>query len=97
MVRPLVEDKVDRLEVYVPRGIQLTSTNRSRAYPKFLAHKFASSFQGIPEFHSSAAAMSSDDGEKVTPVPIPNTEVKLLSADGTWTAGSWESRSSLGR
>ena len=40
--------------------------------------------------------MSSDDGEKVTPVPIPNTEVKLLSADGTWTAGSWESRSSLG-
>ena len=41
--------------------------------------------------------MSSDDGEKVTPVPIPNTEVKLLSADGTWTAGSWESRSSLGK
>ena len=40
--------------------------------------------------------MSSDDGEKVTPVPIPNTEVKLLRADGTWTAGSWESRSSLG-
>ena len=40
--------------------------------------------------------MSSDDAEKVTPVPIPNTEVKLLSADGTWTAGSWESRSSLG-
>ena len=28
--------------------------------------------------------LSSDDGEKVTPVPIPNTEVKLLSADGSW-------------
>ena len=27
-----------------------------------------------------------------TPVPIPNTEVKLLSADGTWGATSWESR-----
>ena len=27
-----------------------------------------------------------------TPVPIPNTEVKLLSADGTWRATSWESR-----
>ena len=27
--------------------------------------------------------MSGDDGEKVTPVPIPNTEVKLLSADGS--------------
>ena len=25
-----------------------------------------------------------DDSEKVTPVPIPNTEVKLLSADGSW-------------
>ena len=24
------------------------------------------------------------NGEKVTPVPIPNTEVKLLSADGSW-------------
>ena len=28
--------------------------------------------------------MSGDDGEEVTPVPIPNTEVKLFSADGSW-------------
>ena len=28
--------------------------------------------------------MSSDDGEEVTPVPIPNTEVKLFIADGSW-------------
>src|SRR3569833_2263593 len=40
--------------------------------------------------------LSSDNGEEVTPVPISNTEVKLFSADGTWTAGSWESRTSLG-
>ncbi len=26
-----------------------------------------------------------------TPVPIPNTEVKLLSGDGTWGATPWES------
>ena len=32
-----------------------------------------------------------DDGEE-PPVPIPNTEVKLLSADGTWWATAWESR-----
>ena len=32
-----------------------------------------------------------NDGE-VPPVPIPNTEVKLLSADGTWWATAWESR-----
>ena len=28
--------------------------------------------------------MSGGDSEKVTPVPMPNTEVKLLSADGSW-------------
>ena len=26
-----------------------------------------------------------------TPVPIPNTEVKLLSGNGTWGATPWES------
>ena len=27
-----------------------------------------------------------------TPVPIPNTEVKPICADGTWGATPWESR-----
>src|SRR3954447_14967738 len=35
---------------------------------------------------------SGDDSEKVTPVPIPNTEVKLLSADGSWDTRPCESR-----
>ena len=30
---------------------------------------------------------------RVTPVPIPNTEVKPATADGTAAAGLWESRS----
>jgi hypothetical protein len=30
--------------------------------------------------------------EEVTPVPIPNTEVKLFRADGTVGATLWESR-----
>ena len=30
---------------------------------------------------------------RVTPVPIPNTEVKPATADGTACAGAWESRS----
>ena len=34
-----------------------------------------------------------DNNGEVTPVPIPNTEVKLSSADGTRTERSWESRS----
>ena len=32
----------------------------------------------------------------VTPVPIPNTEVKRASADGTGRATAWESRSVRG-
>jgi hypothetical protein len=32
------------------------------------------------------------DSKEVTPVPIPNTEVKLFSADGTPWETAWESR-----
>jgi hypothetical protein len=31
-------------------------------------------------------------GGGVTPVPIPNTEVKPSRADGTWQETAWESR-----
>jgi hypothetical protein len=34
------------------------------------------------------------DGGGEPRVPISNTTVKPSSADGTWTAGSWESRTS---
>ena len=40
--------------------------------------------------------VSSGDSEEETPVPIPNTAVKLFSADGTWDADPWKSRTSLG-
>ena len=36
---------------------------------------------------------SGGDNEGVTPVPIPNTEVKPFSADGTWLETARESRS----
>ena len=29
--------------------------------------------------------LSGENGKEGTPVPMPNTEVKLLSADGSWT------------
>ena len=38
----------------------------------------------------------SDDDAEDTPVPIPNTVVKLRGADDTWRAAAWESRESLG-
>ena len=40
---------------------------------------------------------SGNNGEKVTPVPIPNTEVKLLSADGSWGLSPCESRTLPGK
>src|SRR5262245_36749243 len=49
--------------------------------------RFSSSTEGglakFPVVHS----------ERETPLPIPNRAVKPLSADGTWRATSWESRS----
>ena len=39
-------------------------------------------------------SISGDNGERDPPVPIPNTEVKPLSADGTWLETARESRSS---
>ena len=35
---------------------------------------------------------SGDNSGEATPVPISNTEVKLLSADDTWWEAAWESR-----
>jgi hypothetical protein len=60
-----------------------------RSCAVFKVHRALS--RKIPVAHS--------EGE--TPLPIPNRAVKPLSADGTWRATSWESRSppvlSLGR
>jgi hypothetical protein len=41
-------------------------------------------------------AFPGDNGGGATPVPIPNTEVKPSSADGTAWVTVWESRSSPG-
>ena len=43
---------------------------------------------GMKEF-----TISGGDDEGVPPVPIPNTEVKPFSADGTWLETARESRS----
>ena len=32
------------------------------------------------------------NAKEVTPVPIPNTEVKLFKAESTWGAGPWEDK-----
>ncbi len=49
--------------------------------------RFSKSFYRANKF-------SGDFVERVTPVPIPNTEVKPLGADGTAREAAWESRKS---
>ena len=46
-------------------------------------------------FDSNFKTESSDNGREATPVPIPNTEVKLSSANGTWLETAWESKTLL--
>ena len=40
----------------------------------------------------SSGTLAGGDDAEVTPVPMPNTEVKLCSADDTWREAAWESR-----
>ena len=47
---------------------------------------------GFAKSEANCDDEAGDDGEKDTPVPIPNTEVKLLSAENTWRATSREHR-----
>jgi hypothetical protein len=49
------------------------------------------SFQGPRR--GGSRPVSGGYGEGETPLPIPNRAVKPLSADGTWLARAWESRS----
>ena len=37
-----------------------------------------------------------DNDEEGTPVPIPNTAVKLFDAENTWWVTAWENRKSPG-
>jgi hypothetical protein len=48
------------------------------------------SFEGLEKRGLSLFSGGFSEGE--TPLPIPNREVKPLSADGTWLARAWESR-----
>ena len=108
---------VDRSEVEVLRGMELTDTNRSRAWPKQIGlkdsinaigkklkssqrrrvtnvgsrEKSLYSFEGVKAHRK--VNISGDNNGEATPVPIPNTEVKLSSAYDTWLVTARENRS----
>lgn len=82
--------------------MQLTDTNRSRAYPKTLTCKREVADTGTDDLQTrllriqfsrnNILELFGDNGGGEPHVPISNTTVKPSSADGTWTEGSWESR-----
>ena len=49
-------------------------------------------FEGTVQ--AALSATCGDNSEEDPPVPIPNTVVKLLSADDTWGVTLWEIRTS---
>ena len=63
--------------------IQRTSTNRSRTSPRIKKVPLCN-FERTKS-QTKYVKIAGDDSEEATPVPIPNTEVKLFSADCTWT------------
>ena len=44
-------------------------------------------FQGLERDHEAGV-----DDDEDPPVPIPNTEVKLMGAENTWLETAWEDR-----
>ena len=88
------DDHVDRPEVYAQQCVQLTGTNRPRAW--IFGSNFARVRYGVlegpaPRFARKTIDLGGHSGGEI-PVPIPNTEVKPASADGTWLDSAWESR-----
>ena len=59
----------------------------------FCASKISNRYMLRRNQHLKSLQFSGGYNEKVTPVPIPNTVVKLLSADDTWMETSRESKS----
>ena len=62
--------------------VKPADTNRSRAFPFVRVQIFAFLFN----LKESAGV----NGDEVPPVPFPNTEVKLICVEDTWTVTSWE-------
>ena len=66
------------------------------AWPQNNLHNYNKRFDSVNKQIALLKPFTSNffggDSEEATPVPIPNTEVKLLSADGTAWEAVWESR-----
>jgi hypothetical protein len=79
--------------VYAQQCVQLTGTNRPRAWINHARARYREFKVRAPIGATFDNRCSGGHSGGVTPVPIPNTEVKPASADGTWGDSPWESRS----
>ena len=91
----MADDHVDRPEVYARQCVQPTGTNRPRAWIDNDVRARYGVLEGVERRRRRSPLTTGFGGHGggVTPVPIPNTEVKPASADGTWGETPWESRS----
>ena len=71
------------LQVLIGRGLDLLSSLSFASSPFFALF----SFEGFMPF------LVGVNGYEVPPVPIPNTEVKLIRVEDTWLATTRENRS----
>ena len=62
------------------------------AWPQNNRHNYKARKSARYQIVKIASEFFGGNCEEVTPVPIPNTAVKLLSADGTAREAVWESR-----
>ena len=72
-------------------GLTVKFTDEQQALARLACGLHYSILKALRAFKSSFK-FSGGFVERVTPVPIPNTEVKPLGADGTAREAAWESR-----
>ena len=91
--------KACRLSILIGRGLDPTQVERPRKRQESSVSRCAvvRVHEGREERERGSSTdkvhISGGNDERVPPVPIPNTEVKPLSADGTWLDTARESRS----
>ena len=78
--------------ILIGRGLDLAQDQKRLIGKAKLESRSAVQLSGCMK--QNKFTISGGNDERVTPVPIPNTEVKPLSADGTWLDTARESRSS---
>ena len=81
------------LLILIGRGLDLRGYYEEMTDTQIEVNFSLCSFQGVSlKEVDNLIENSGGNGERVPPVPIPNTEVKPLSADGTWLETARESR-----